>query len=152
MRHPARWNHLRESALFVDSWAWLVLAESRNPAYPELLAIRRRDEASGQPWVTTDFILDETITRLFSKFPFQEAELFCRRIFQAQESGALRIESVTTDRFQKAFQLRLQYRDKPRISFTDLTSFVVMKELGLHRVLTADAHFVQVGMGFERLP
>jgi len=78
--------------------------------------------------------------------------LFCHRIFQAQQSGSLLIERVTAERFQKAFQLRLRYRDKPRISFTDLTSLVVMKELGLQRVLTADAHFVEVGMGFERLP
>src|SRR5580658_1792117 len=106
MRHPSRWTHARESPLFVDSWGWLVLAESRNPSYQELLAIRQRDEASGLPWVTTDYILDETTTRLFSKFPFQEAELFCHRIFQAQQSGSLLIERVTAERFQKAFQLR----------------------------------------------
>ena len=49
-------------------------------------------------------------------------------------------------------RLRLRYHDKPRISFTDLTSFVVMRELGLHRVLTGDAHFEQVGLGFVRFP
>jgi predicted nucleic acid-binding protein len=38
------------------------------------------------------------------------------------------------------------------ISFTDITSFVVMRELGLSAVLTGDAHFEHVGQGFKRLP
>jgi hypothetical protein len=27
-----------------------------------------------------------------------------------------------------------------------------MQEFNIHRVLTEDAHFVQVGLGFERIP
>jgi uncharacterized protein len=62
------------------------------------------------------------------------------------------IEHVTPERFSSAWRLRLRYHDKPRISFTDLTSFVVMRELRLEQVLTGDAHFEQVGMGFVRIP
>jgi predicted nucleic acid-binding protein len=62
------------------------------------------------------------------------------------------IEHVTPERFSRAWRLRLRYRDKPRISFTDLTSFVVMRELGLRQVLTGDAHFEQVGFNFSKLP
>jgi len=66
--------------------------------------------------------------------------------------GLVDIERVTPDRFKLAWRMRVRYRDKPGISFTDLTSFVVMRELGLRQVLTGDAHFEQVGMGFVRLP
>lgn len=38
----------------------------------------------------------------------------------------------------------LHYRDKS-YSFTDCTSFVLTKELGLREVLTADHHFRQAG-------
>jgi len=62
------------------------------------------------------------------------------------------IEPVHTQRFEQAYRLRLRYRDKPRISFTDLTSFTVMRELGIRQVLTADAHFTQVGLGFHQVP
>lgn len=41
----------------------------------------------------------------------------------------LDIEEVGRGRFEQAWQLRLRHRDKPRISFTDLTSFMVMREL-----------------------
>ena len=47
------------------------------------------------------------------------------------------IAHVTPERFSRAWLLRLRYRDQPRISFTDLTSFVVMRELDLRRRLRA---------------
>ena len=65
---------------------------------------------------------------------------------------ATRRLAATAKRFSDAWRLRLRYSHKPRISFTDLTSFVVMRELGLQHVLTGDAHFEQVGLGFVRLP
>jgi predicted nucleic acid-binding protein len=46
----------------------------------------------------------------------------------------------------------IKYADKPLISFTDLSSMVVMKELGISLVLTRDDHFNQVGMGFIKVP
>ena len=73
-------------------------------------------------------------------------------VFEASNLGLLDIEHVTPERFAQAWRLRLRYRDKPRISFADLTSFVVMRELGLREILTADAHFEHVGMGFVRKP
>ena len=42
--------------------------------------------------------------------------------------------------------------DKPDISFTDLTSMVVMLALGITHIVTADAHFLKVGEGFQLLP
>jgi predicted nucleic acid-binding protein len=38
------------------------------------------------------------------------------------------------------------------ISFTDLTSFVVMQDLRLTHVLTDDANFTQIAVGFHVLP
>jgi len=77
---------------------------------------------------------------------------FLEEVFEASRKGLLDVEHVTPERFSRAWRLRLRYHDKPRISFTDLTSFVVMRELELRQVLTGDAHFEQVGMGFVRLP
>lgn len=88
------------------------------------------------------------MTRLFALAPFAEARRFTEGIFEASRRGLVDIEYVTPERFSRAWRLRLRYHDKPRISFTDFTSFVVMRELGLRHALTGDAHFEQVGMGF----
>jgi len=151
-KHRERSKHRRVSPLFVDTWGWIAIANAREIAHTAAIQAYRNDEEAGLVPVTTDYVLDETISKLFSTFPPHEAEGFCRGVFQAGEARSLRIERITSDRFKEAYDLRLRYRDKPRISFTDLTSFVVMKELGLKRVLTEDAHFVQVGLGFERVP
>jgi uncharacterized protein len=102
--------------------------------------------------ITTDYVLDETITRLFARCDFAIARQFSNTLLKAGESGFLRIERISAERFDAAYELRLRYRDKPEISFTDLTSFVVMRELNVEVVLTGDAHFNQSHLGFRRVP
>src|SRR5262249_9953140 len=121
---------MEASRLFGDTWGWLVLSNSRDPAFPA--ASRMRAGAAGRPgaWVTTDYVLDETITRLFAATPFLRARRFVEGVFEASRQGLLDIEHITPERFSLAYRLRMRFRDKPRISFTDLTSFVVMTELG----------------------
>lgn len=44
-------------------------------------------------------------------------------------------------------KLRHRYQDKPSISFTDLSSMVVMQELDIEWIRTEDNHFTHVGDG-----
>jgi predicted nucleic acid-binding protein len=137
--------------LFVDTWGWIVLADARDPRHDEVVALRRK-HTEGGILVTTDYVLDETFTRLFGGSPFAEAERFCSAVLRARDIGMVRVETISTDRFAQTYRMRLRYRDKPRISFTDFTSFVVMTELGIRDVLTADAHFTSVQLGFRTVP
>ena len=137
---------------FIDTWAWLVLASDRDPAFNTVSTLRANAASRAGGWVTTDYVLDETFTRLFAAAPFLKARRFAEAIFQAAESGLVAIERITPERFHAAWQLRLRYRDKPRISFTDLTSFVVMREMRLTNVISGDAHFEHAGLGFRRIP
>lgn len=141
-----------EGPMFVDTWGWLVLADGRDPAFQAVSSLRRTAAERPGAWVTTDYVLDETITRLFMTAPFALANKFLDGIFEASRIGVLDIEHVTPERFANAVKLRRKYKDKPRFSFTDLTSFVVMRELRLRRVITADAHFEHVGLGFSLAP
>jgi predicted nucleic acid-binding protein len=47
-----------------------------------------------------------------------------------------------------ARELFFRYRDK-EFSFTDCTSFVVMRQLRIREALTTDRHFVQAGFGVK---
>jgi len=96
--------------------------------------------------------LDETITLLFRHLPFETAKEGLEKIERAIAENYLVLEWINKKRFKKAKDLRLKLQDKPRISFTDLTSMVVMKELRIKDVLTEDDHFIQVGMGFRKVP
>jgi predicted nucleic acid-binding protein len=136
--------------IFVDTWGWLALANDKDPNHRSVRELRR--EFPNRGWITTDYVLDETMTRLFATAPCAQATKFVQGILESAQGGMLNLEFITPERFQAAWKLRLRYKDKPRISFTDLTSFVVMHETRVNRVITGDAHFTQVGLGFEAIP
>ena len=138
--------------LFVDSWGWLTLADRLEKHHPTAARFYgARAKAPGRI-VTSDFVLDETFTRLFRRAPFDRAWGFVESLVDSIANGAIAVERVTEQRFRKTLDLRRKFRDKPRISFTDLSSMVIMQELRIVDVLTADAHFRQVDLGFRVLP
>lgn len=138
--------------LFVDTWGWLVLEDRKDPEHTRVAQLYQDFRGHRGLAVTTDYILDETATLLFRRRPFSEAQRFIEGLLKAAETGYLLIQRITSERFQQAWQFRLRYRDKPDISFTDLTSFAVMREQKITEVLTNDRHFSQVNLGFIRVP
>ena len=138
--------------LFIDTWGWIVLGNKREPRHTELTEFYSSWKKQKGMSYTTDYVLDETFTLLFRRLSFKEAKKSMDIIDLAIREGYLRLERITAERFEKAKSLRIKFQDKPRISFTDLTSMVVMAEVGITRILTQDDHFTQVGMGFQKIP
>ncbi len=138
--------------VLVDTWGWLALADDREPKHRDVRALIQNAWRQTQAVLTTDYILDETFTLVFRRLPFARARRFVTTIETAEKQGSLQVEGIGSDRFARAKKLHLRFRDKPLISFTDLTSMVVMQELRLKRVITADDHFRHVGFGFELQP
>ena len=138
--------------IFVDTWGWLALGHRKDSRHQEVKSLYEEFRRKDAKILTTDFVLDELITLLFQREVFEEAIRFMEGIFRAAELGQLTIVRITSDRFVSAWRLRKSFQDKPRISFTDLSSIVVMEEYGIKKVLTEDDHFIQVGMGFRKFP
>ena len=135
--------------LFVDTWGWMVL-EARKAAEHQVAAGYYTEAGKTTGGIfTSNFVLDETFSLLFRRRPFEEASRFAGGLLA---SPFITREEITTSRFRKAFDLRLAFRDKPDISFTDLTSMAIMQELKITDVLTGDRHFLQTGFGFRILP
>jgi uncharacterized protein len=135
--------------LFVDTWGWLVLADRGEREHSQVTSFYAERTRRTGLIVTSDFVLNELLTIMFSRISFEAASRFADSVLR---SPFITIERITPERFQKAWELRLKFSDKPRISFTDLTSMAAMNELGISEVLTADKHFAQVGMNFRLLP
>jgi predicted nucleic acid-binding protein len=135
--------------LFIDSWGWLVLEDSRDPSHQAASRTYAESARTSGNVFTTNFVLNETISLLFRRRPFEEAARFTRGLLTSPFIG---IEEVTKARFRRAFDLRLMFRDKADISFTDLTTMIVAQELKVTDILTGDKHFIQAGLGFRLLP
>lgn len=134
--------------LFVDTWGWVAIADRRDAGHKAASGLFRQARHSGGA-ITSNFILDETFTLLFKRRPFEDAWHFTTTVV---DSPFIEIQEVTEPRFLRTIELRKQFSDKPRISFTDLSSMAIMVELGITDILTADRHFTHVGFGFRSLP
>ncbi|MEM2135741.1 MAG: PIN domain-containing protein [Candidatus Jordarchaeaceae archaeon] len=117
-------------------------------AVEEYKEIRRE----GCRLVTSDYVLDEVITALFRNVVFATAVQFIEALYSMIENDLLVLERILEERFRIAWQLRKKLQDKPNISFTDLTSFVLMQELEITKAFTGDADFEKVNLGFEIIP
>lgn len=133
-------------AVFVDTAGWMACADSADPAHGRCSKARDETLEKGQSLVTTDFVVDETLTLVRLRLGLNAAEAWWKQI---DRSPRLRWERIDSDRFELARQLFFQYRDKD-FSFTDCTSVVIMREMQLTQALTTDRHFRQ--MGFQVLP
>jgi predicted nucleic acid-binding protein len=122
--------------LFVDTWGWVAVADRSDPGHMAATDVFRKARRSGGV-ITSNFVLNETITLLFT--------------ISVVESPYIDVQEVTRPRFFRTIELRRQFSDKPRISFTDLSTVAIMLELGITDILTADRHFTQVGLGFRAL-
>lgn len=141
-----------KNKLFIDTWGWIVMLNKQEPLHQKINSLYKK--ARHENWLiyTTDYVLDETLTLLFRRLPTPVAIKAMNTISDAVSKEYLTAAWISSERFEKAKELRLKFQDKTGISFTDLTSMVVMKDLGLELVMTNDDHFIHVGMGFKKMP
>ncbi len=132
--------------LFVDTAGWVACADVVEPVHKRAAAARDRWLEEGGVLVTTDYVADETLTLLRLRFGLKVAEAWWR---QVDGSLRLRWEFVSLARADRAREMFFRFADKA-FSFTDCTSFVIMRELKLREALTTDRHFAQAG--FLTLP
>lgn len=134
------------NAVFVDTGGWMACADRGDPAHMDCTAARDATLEAGRILITTDVVVDETLTLIRFRLGLAATNAWWR---QVDGSARLRWERVENDRFERARNLFFRYRDKD-LSFIDCTSFRVMRELRLTTVITTDDHFRQVG--FDVLP
>ncbi|XZO00967.1 MAG: type II toxin-antitoxin system VapC family toxin [Microcoleus sp.] len=138
--------------IFVDTWGWLALGHRRDNYHQQVKNLYYSLQSNSVEIYTSDYVLDELISLLFKREIYSEAVKFFTSLLKSADLGYIKIERVTNERFLAAWELRQKLADKPNISFTDLTSMIIMQDLGIQYVLTQDNHFIQVGMGLIKVP
>lgn len=124
----------------------MVMADFSDPAHESCRRVRDSHLADNGALVSTNYVLDETLTLIRFRLGLPAAT---RWWAQVGASTRIRWEQIGPRRAEVARNWFFDWQDK-HFSFTDCTSFVVMKELGLRRAMTTDRRFVQAG--FETVP
>jgi uncharacterized protein len=133
--------------IFVDTSAWYaneVEDDLNHEAAHNFLSII----ASGKHGIaiTTDYIIDEMLTLLRTRRDLASASAFIDKI---TKSKSIRVFWINEDLFKKALEIFKKSDIKPW-SFTDCTSFALMRELSFTEAFSFDNHFRQAG--FQMLP
>lgn len=131
-------------SVFVDSGGWLSIVIRTDRYHAEGSVYYRRLLDERTELITSDYVLDEVITRLRYDVGHEAAKRFIQLVEKAIEGGVLRLVYVDESIWYEAVQVFLQYADV-RLSFTDCTSFAILQRLGVMEVFGYDAHFGLVG-------
>jgi predicted nucleic acid-binding protein len=129
--------------LFVDTSAWLGFLSARDRHHRAVKAIVATFDGR---LVSSNFVLDEVLTLCKARLGHAAA---------VQLGGALRDASLVTilrvnaEDEETAWKLFVTRDDQP-YSFTDCTSFVLMRRLGLRDALALDDDFRREG--FQVVP
>ena len=131
--------------VFMDTSAWAAYfnkKDSNHRAAVKIWKNLRKDEAG---FFTTDYIVDETLTLLKIR---ANADVAIKGANAILASNVVKMVRVSDDIFSGALEIFKKYKEH-LFSFTDCTSFEVMKKIGLGKVFTFDNDFRI--MGFEVL-
>lgn len=125
-------------AVFVDTSAWYACLNRADPDHTAVAGFL--EDFSGQ-LITSNYVFDELITLVRTRMGHEEA-LKAGGVLRNPE--VVQLERVTSADEEAAWQL-FQDRSDKTYSFTDCTSFVLMRRLKLSNVLATDEHFRQEG-------
>ena len=131
-------------SVFVDTGPWYAGVVAGDPRHREVMAWFR---GNSLPLLTTDYIIDETLTLLRARGERERAIALGRHLL---DLAGVNIHFIGEAQVRQAWAL---FRDNPGRgwSFTDCTSKVVISTLHIKQVLTFDRHFAESG-NLELLP
>ncbi len=124
--------------IFVDTSAWFA---SVVPSDTDHAAAVSWLGQNIQPLITTDYIVDETLTLLRSRGEVSRSNSLGETFFSGQLAS---LYFLSEDDVRQSWQAFRRFSDKDW-SFTDCASRFVMSKLGLTDAFSFDHHFRQFG-------
>ena len=128
---------------FVDTSAWFAYVNKGDCEHGPVRQVLRNVKGR---LVTSNFIFDETITFCLHRLGYQAAVKVGKTLLNTAEIDLIR---VTPADERQAWSLFLQRPDNT-YSYTDCTSFVVMRRLSMQYAISLDSDFRREG--FHLLP
>ena len=133
--------------IFIDTGAWYAaeVEDDINHTSARKFLLQLSKGSYGVP-LTSDYVLDEAMTLLRSRWGLSSATSFIDKI---RSSSSVRVAWVDESLFEKSLEI-FRKSEKRRWSFTDCTSFALMKQLSISNAFAFDEHFGEAG--FAVLP
>ena len=124
--------------IFVDTGAWFALVVPTDPDHAAAAAWFAKNR---EPLITSDYVVDETLTLLRARGERRRAAEMGRLFFNGRIT---RIHFLGEAEIRAAWQVFERFADKDW-SFTDCTSKVLSERLAITHAFAFDEHFRQFG-------
>jgi len=125
--------------IFVDTGVWFAKFVPDDASHAR---VQRWFQSTNEVLITTDYVIDETLTLLVARKRFPRAHTAGQAFFHRT---AAEIHFITPAQIHCAWVL-FQQRGAGGWSFTDCTSKVVIDDLGILTAAALDEHFRQFGI------
>ncbi len=135
-----------QTLVFADTSALVGRFLERDERHSRAVQAMRRLLREGRHFVSTDYIFDEVVTRVRGRADHSSAVKAGEAILMSE---VIDLVDIDPDLRKEAWRLFKKYRDQ-RFSFTDCTSFAVMRKYGIREAFTFDGDFTKIG--FEVVP
>lgn len=132
--------------IFVDSSGWIALYNRRDTKHARAAAALKSLVNTQVRLITSDYIVDESLTHIRAWGDHAYAVTFGNAMREHPLVEWIRIDP---DLWSIAWDIFVRYDDKA-FSFTDCTSFAIMRSRTIREAFTFDADFRQ--MGFTTWP
>jgi predicted nucleic acid-binding protein len=127
--------------IFVDTSGLYALVEKKDPHHVAAREVVAKLVRAGKTLIVTDYVVAETVNLANAR---SGTHVAVRVMDLLEQSAGIRIEWVGPARFETTKAFFRKHSDH-RYSFTDCSSFVVMRDLHLSSALTTDGHFIEAG-------
>ncbi|HHE38912.1 MAG TPA: PIN domain-containing protein [Candidatus Cloacimonetes bacterium] len=130
---------MESNLLFIDTSAFYAFLDHSDEKHQEIADIF---EKRTEYFVTSNYILDELITLLrVRKISLVKIKPFIEALWNNEICKIIRI---TEEIDFEAWSMMKNYEEH-LFSFTDCTSFIIMKNYNMKKVCTLDKHFLIAG-------
>lgn len=132
---------MKTNRIFVDTSFFKGMADHDDDFHQGSIKILEKLRDQNFEFITTNFILDETYTLLRTRCGLEDAITF----HDGLGSGLLYLSLMRVEVDDEILAWKLFQENWSNLSFTDCTSFALMKRLDLKNVATFDQHFARAG-------
>lgn len=124
--------------IFVDTGGWFasIVPTDKNHEKARNWFLQNRE-----PLITTNYIVDETLTLFKARGEYKRALQIGEQFFNGSLSS---VYDLNGEDIAETWQVFKQFSDK-EWSFTDCSSKVVMEKLGITHAFAFNGHFKQFG-------
>lgn len=128
--------------VFIDTSAFVALLVDKETDHKTVAKKYHEYRQKRTILLTSDYILDELFTRLLY-FKQVDIKKYIQKLKESISKGEITVLRVDEALFEKALTAFLKFSDH-KLSFTDVTSYTLLKDFSLDEIFTLDDDFKKV--------